>query len=153
MEDIITGRFETGDEARAAAASLADSVNENDIFILFDNQPSALDSDRDAVRTNDQGGAKGTAKGTAKETATVPDSRGIAAGIATTVIEGPAGAAVATLGGYADLLPAGGLPGEGKGANKASHEQDGLMLAVRVANANNKQQIIDCLRQHVGRGY
>jgi hypothetical protein len=89
MEDIITGRFETGDEARAAAASLADSVNENDIFILFDNQPSALDSDRDAVRTNDQGGAKGTA--------TVPDSRGIAAGIATTVIEGPAGAAVATL--------------------------------------------------------
>jgi hypothetical protein len=149
MEDIITGRFETGDEARAAAASLADSVNENDIFILFDNQPSALDSDRDAVRTNDQGGAKGTAKGTA----TVPDSRGIAAGIATTVIEGPAGAAVATLAVMPTYSQQVDYRGEGKGANKASHEQDGLMLAVRVANANNKQQIIDCLRQHVGRGY
>lgn len=148
MEDIITGRFETGDEARAAAASLADSVNENDIFILFDNQPSALDSDRDAVRTNDQGSVKGAAKGRA----TVPDSRGIAAGIATPVIEGPAGA-VATLRGYTDLLAAGGLPEEGKGANKAPHKQDGLMLAVRVANANNRQQIIDCLRQHVGRGH
>jgi hypothetical protein len=60
---IITGRFETGDEARAAAASLADSVNENDIFILFENQLRTLDSDRDAGRTNDQGGAKGAATG------------------------------------------------------------------------------------------
>ena len=62
MEDIITVRFETGDEARAAAASLADSVNENDIFILSNNQPGALDSDRDAARTNDQGSAKGGQK-------------------------------------------------------------------------------------------
>jgi hypothetical protein len=59
MEDIITGRFETGDEARAAAAPLAVSVNEIYILILFDNQPGALDSDRDAVRPSDQGGAKG----------------------------------------------------------------------------------------------
>jgi hypothetical protein len=152
MEDIITGRFETDDEARAAAASLVDSVNENDIFILFDNQPGALDSDRDAARTNGQGSAKGAAKGTAKGTATGAGSRGIAAGIASTVVEGPAGAAVA-LGGYTDSLAADGLPGEGKGANKAPHAQSGLMLAVRVANANNKQQIIDCLRQHVGRGH
>ena len=146
MEDIITVRFETGDEARAAAASLADSVNENDIFILSNNQPSALDSDRDAARTNDQGSAKGVATGAA--------SRGVAAGIDSTVGEGPAGA-VAALGGYTDSLAgtADGLPGEGKGANKAPHAQAGLMLAVRVVNVNNKQQIIDCLRQHVGRGH
>ena len=148
MEDIITGRFETGDEARAAAASLVDSVNENDIFILFDNQLGALDSDRDAGRTNGQDDAKGAAKGTV----TGAGSRGIAAGIVSTVVEGPAGA-VAALGGYTDSLAAGGLPGEGKGANKVPHVQAGLMLAVRVANANNKQQIIDCLRQHVGRGH
>lgn len=150
MEDIITVRFETGDEARAAAASLADSVNENDIFILSNNQSGALDSDREAVRTNDQGSAKGVAK----ETATGAASRGVAAGIDSTVGEGPAGA-VAALGGYTDSLAgtADGLPGEGKGANKAPHAQAGLMLAVRVANVNNKQQIIDCLRQHVGRGH
>lgn len=148
MEDIITGRFETDDEARAAAASLVDSVNENDIFILYDNQPGALDSDRDAGRTNGQGGAKGAAKGTA----TGAGSRGIAAGIASTVVEGPTGA-VAALGSYTASLAAGGLPGEGKGANKVPHAQAGLMLAVRVANANNKQRIIDCLRQHVGRGH
>lgn len=147
MEDIITGRFETGDEARAAAASLVDSVNENDIFILFANQPGALDSDGDAARTNG-GGAKGAAKGTA----TGAGSRGIVAGIASTVVEGPAGA-VAALGGYTASLAAGGLPGEGKGANKVPHAQAGLMLAVRVANANNKQRIIDCLRQHVGRSH
>ncbi|SFU66654.1 hypothetical protein [Nitrosospira multiformis] len=147
MEDIITGRFETGDEARAAAASLVDSVNENDIFILFANQPGALDSDRDAARTNGQGGAKGAAKGTV-----TAGSRGIAAGIASTVVEGPAGA-VAALGSYTASLAAGGLPGEGKGANKVPHAQAGLMLAVRVANGNNKQRIIDCLRQHVGRGH
>ena len=135
MEDIITGRFETDDEARAAAASLVDSVNENDIFILYDNQPGALDSDRDAGRTNGQGGAKGAAKGTA----TGAGSRGIEAGIASTVVEGPT---VAALGGYTASLAAGGLPGEGKGANKVPHAQAGLMLAVRVANANNKQQII-----------
>ncbi|SET72823.1 hypothetical protein SAMN05216412_11522 [Nitrosospira multiformis] len=144
MEDIITVRFETGDEARAAAASLADSVNENDIFILYNNQPCALDSDRDAVRTHDQGSAKGMATGA--------DSQGIAAGIASTVAGGPARAVAAAVGGYTGSLAgtAGGLPGEGEGANKTSHTQAGLMLAVRVANANNKQQIIDCLRQHVG---
>ena len=104
MEDIITVRFETGDEARAAAASLADSVNENDIFILFNNQPGE-------------------------------------------------GAVAATVGGYTDSLAgtAGGLLGEGEGANKAPHAQAGLMLAVRVENVDNKQQIIDCLRQHVGK--
>jgi hypothetical protein len=151
MEDIITVRFETGDEARAAAASLADSVNENDIFILFNNQPGALDSDRDAVRTNDQGGAKGAAKGTA----TGADSRGIAAGVASPVTGEPAGAVAAAVGGFTGSLAgtAGGLPGEGEGANKAPHAQAGLMLAVRVENANNKQKIIDCLRQHVGRGH
>ncbi|SEO17530.1 hypothetical protein SAMN05216404_1136 [Nitrosospira multiformis] len=147
MEDIITVRFETGDEARAAAASLADSVNENDIFILFNNQPDALDPDRDAVRTHDQGGAKGPEKGMT----TGADSRGIAAGIASPVAGGPA----AAVGGYTGSLAgtAGGLPGEGEGVNKAPPAQVGLMLAVRVANADNKQQIIDCLRHHVGRGH
>lgn len=147
MEDIITVRFETGDEARAAAASLADSVNENDIFILSNNQVGALDSDRDAVRTNDQGGAKGAATGAA--------SRSIAAGVATPVTGEPAGTVAAAVGGYIGSLAgtAGGLPGGGEGANQAQYAQAGLMLAVRVANANNKQQIIDCLRQHVGRDH
>lgn len=151
MEDIITVRFETGDEARAAAASLADSVNKNDIFILSNNQPGALDSDRDAVRTNDQGGAKGAAKGMA----TRAESRGIAASVTSPVTGEPAGAVAAAAGGYTGSLAgtAGGLGGEGESANKIPHEQAGLMLAVRVANANNKQRIIDCLRQHVGRGH
>ena len=35
MEDIIAGRFETDDKARAAAASLPDSVSKNDIFIFL----------------------------------------------------------------------------------------------------------------------
>jgi hypothetical protein len=146
MEDIITVRFETGDEARAAAASLADSVNENDIFILFNNQPNALDSGRDAARTNDQGGAKGMATGAA--------SQSIAAEIAGPA-GGPAGAVAATGGGYTGSLAgtAGGLPGEGEGESKAPHAQAVPMLAVRVTNGNNKQQIINCLRQHVGQGH
>lgn len=144
MEDIIAGRFETEDEARLAAASLADSVSENDIFIFFNNQPGAHDSDRDTARTNDQGAAKGAATGAV--------SGGIAAGAVGTVVGGPAvGAMAAAVGGYTGSLAgaAGGLPGAGEGTNKAPHpRQAGMMLAVRVANANDKQQIIDCLRQH-----
>jgi hypothetical protein len=150
MEDIITVRFETGDEARAAAASLADSVNENDIFILSNNQPGTLDLDRDAAGTNDQGGTKGASKGTG--TATGAASRSIAAGVANPVTGEPGGAVAATVDGYTGSLAgtASGLAGEGECANQAPYAQAGLMLAVRVGNANNKQQIIDCLRQHVG---
>lgn len=143
MEDIIAGRFETDDKARAAAASLPDSVSKNDIFIFFNNQPGAHDSDRNATRTSDQGAAKGAAAGAI--------AGGIAAGAAGTVVGGPAvGAVAAAVGGYTGSLAgtAGGLPGEGEGTNKMHPRQAGLMLAVRMVNAKDKQQIIDCLRQH-----
>ena len=60
------------------------------------------------------------------------------------------GAVAAAVGGYTGSLAgtAGGLPGEGEGTNKIHPRQARLMLAVRMANANDKQQIIDCLRQH-----
>ena len=75
----------------------------------------------------------------------------IAAGAVGTMVGGPAvGAVAAAMGGYTGSLAgtAGGLPGEGESTNKAHPRQAGLMLAVRMANANDKQQIIDCLKQH-----
>ncbi len=144
MEDIVAGRFETDDDARSAAASLADLVSESDIFIFFNNQPGAHDSDRSP---GDQRAAESGAKGAATGAA----SGAIAAGAAGTVVGGPAaGAVAAAVGGYTGSLAgtAGGLPEEGEGTNKAPHSRSaGMMLAVRAANADNKQQIIDRLRR------
>lgn len=144
MDDIIAGRFETDEEARSVAASLSAFAGENDMFIFFNNQPGAHDSDRIGARTDDRGAAKGAAGGAA--------SGAVAAGAAGTAVGGPAvGAVAAAVGGYTGSLAgtAGGLPGEGEGANRGPHSRGaGMMLAVRVANANDRQRIIDCLRQH-----
>lgn len=144
MEDIIAGRFETDDEAKSAAASLSDFTSKDDIFIFFNNQPGAHDSDRSEAETDDRGAAKGAASGAT--------TGAVAAGTVGTVVGGPGvGAVAAAVGGYTGSLAgtAGGLPGEGEGANKGPHSRGaGMMLAVRVANANDRQQIIDCLRQH-----
>jgi hypothetical protein len=142
MEDIIAGRFETDDEARSAAASLADLVSESDIFIFFNNQPGAHDSDRSPGDQREaESGAKGGATGAA--------SGAIAAGAAGTAVGGPAaGAVAAAVGGYTGSLAgtAGGLP-EGEGKEAPRSRSAGMMLAVRVANADNKQEIIDRLRR------
>lgn len=134
MEDIIAGRFETDDEARSAAASLADLVSEGDIFIFFNNQPGAHDSDRSPGDQRDaESGAKGGATGAA--------SGAIAAGAAGTAVGGPAaGAVAAAVGGYTGSLAgaAGGLS-EGEGKEAPRSRSAGMMLAVRIADADNKQ--------------
>lgn len=144
MENIIAGRFQTEDEAKAAAASLADFVSRNDIYIFFNNQPGAHDSDREAKSSSDRGAGKGAATGAA--------SGGVVAGTIATLAGGPAaGAIAAAVGGYTGSLAgaAGGLPEEGEGTNKDRYlRKAGMMLAVRVANAGNTQRIIDRLRQH-----
>lgn len=145
MENIIAGRFETEDEAKSAAASLAPLANKNDIFVFFNNQPGAHDADgrpadQDAAESAAKGGAAGAAAGSA------------AAGIVGTVVGGPAIGAVATaVGGYTGSLmgTARGLSGVNEHASNASHSRSaGMMLAVRVADAKNRQRIIDRLRQH-----
>lgn len=153
MENIIAGRFETDDEARSAASSLADFVSENDIFIFFNNQPGAHDSDRDAdldaagsanASAGDTGAGKGATVGAA--------SGGVAAATVGTLVGGPAvGAMAAAVGAYTGSLAgtAGGLPEEGESTNKTREPRSaGMMLAVRVAHADNKQGIIERLRQH-----
>ncbi|SFO12131.1 hypothetical protein SAMN05216386_2667 [Nitrosospira briensis] len=143
MEDIIAGRFETDDEARSAAASLTDLVSESDMFIFFNNQPGAHDSDRSpGDERAAESGAKGAATGAA--------SGAIAAGAAGTVAGGPAaGAVAAAVGGYTGSLAgtAGGLT-EGEAKKAPRSRLAGMMLAIRVANADNKQEIIDRLRRH-----
>jgi hypothetical protein len=147
MEDIIAGRFETDDEARSAAASLADLVSESDIFIFFNNQPGAHDSDRSpSDERAAESGAKGAATGAA--------SGAIAAGAAGTAVGGPAaGAVAAAVGGYTGSLAgtAGGLT-EGERKNAPRSRPAGMMLAIRVANADNKQEIIDRLRRQGAAG-
>lgn len=145
MEDIIAGRFQTDEEAKAAAASLTNLISENDFCIFFNNQPGAHDSGRDEEResADDQGAAKGAKTGAA--------SGSVVAGTVGTLIGGPAaGAVAAAVGGYTGSLAgtAGGLPEEGQGTNKAPHPRSaGMMLAVRVANADDTPRIIERLRQ------
>lgn len=143
MEDIIAGRFQTEDETRSAAASLADFVRKDDFCIFFNNQPGAHDLDRDAESSDDQGAAKGAKTGAA--------SGSVVAGTIGTLVGGPAaGAVAAAVGGYTGSLAgtAGGLPGEGESTNKAPRLRSaGMMLAVRVANADNTQRIVERLRQ------
>ncbi|MBA2660118.1 MAG: hypothetical protein H0U72_11485 [Nitrosospira sp.] len=144
MENIIAGRFQTEDEARSAAASMGDVVSKDDFCIFFNNQPGAHDSDRDAGSSGDQGAGKGAATGAA--------SGGIVAGTIGTLFGGPAvGAIAAAVGGYTGSLAgtAGGLPKEGEGTEKVPHPRSaGMMLAVRVANADHTQRIIERLRRH-----
>jgi hypothetical protein len=142
MDNIIAARFQTDDEAKAAAASLADLVDKNDISIFFNNQPGAHDSDRDAKSSGDQGASIGGTTGAA--------SGSIAAGTIGTLVGGPAiGALAAAVGGYTGSLAgtAGGLPDEGEATNKGPHPRSaGMMVAVHVINTNNSSQIIERLR-------
>ena len=144
MENTIAGRFQTEDEATSAAASLGDVVSKDDFCIFFNNQPGAHDSERDADSSGDQGAGKGAATGAV--------SGGVVAGTIATLVGGPAvGAIAAAVGGYTGSLAgtAGGLSKEGEGTEKALHPRlAGMMLAVRVANADHTQRIIEGLRRH-----
>ncbi len=144
MANIIAGRFQTEAEAKSAAKSLGDMVSKDDYCIFSNNQPGIHDSDRDAGSSGDEDAGKGAATGAA--------SGGIVAGTIATLVGGPAvGAIAAAVGGYAGSLAgtAGGLPKEGEGTKKAPHPRSaGMMLAVRVANADHSQRIIEGLRRH-----
>jgi hypothetical protein len=144
MDNIIAARFQTDDEAKAAAASLADLVDKNDICIFFNNQPGAHDSARDANSSGDQGAAKGATTGAA--------SGSVVAGTIGTLAGGPAvGALAAAVGGYTGSLAgtARGLPDEGEATNKAPCPRSaGMMLAARVMNTDNSSQIIERLRSY-----
>ena len=125
MENIIACRFQTDDEAKSAAASLADFVSKDDFCIFFNNQPGAHDSDRDAESSGEQGAGKGAATGAA--------SGSVVAGTIATMVGGPAaGAIAAAVAGYTGSLAgtAGGLPEEGEGTNKAPHPRSAGMMNV-----------------------
>jgi hypothetical protein len=144
MEDIIAGRFKTEEEAKSAAASLADIVGKNDFCIFFNNQPGAHDSDRDANSSGDQGAAKGAKTGAA--------TGSVVAATVGTLIGGPAAGAIgAAVGGYTGSLAgtARGLPEEGEATNDApSPRSAGMMLAVRAGSTDNAKRIIDRLRTY-----
>lgn len=144
MDNIIAGRFQTDDEARAAAASLADLVNKSDICVFFNNQPGAHDSEKDERSSGDQGAAKGAATGAG--------SGSIIGGTIGTLAGGPAvGAIAAAVGGYTGSLAgtAGGLPDQGEATNKGPHPRSaGMMVAVHVVNSDNSHKIIERLRHH-----
>ncbi|SDA19799.1 hypothetical protein SAMN05216315_11243 [Nitrosospira sp. Nsp18] len=111
---------------------------------FFNNQPGVHDSARDAGSSGDQGAAKGAAAGAA--------SGGAAGGTAGTLVGGACGRRDGGCrGGYVGSLAgtAGGLPEGGEGTKGAQHPRPaGMMLAVRIANAGDTQQIIERLRQH-----
>jgi uncharacterized membrane protein len=144
MNNIIAARFQTDDEAKAASASLADLVDKNDICIFFNNQPGAHDSERDASSSGDQGAATGATTGAA--------SGSVVAGTIGTIVGGPAvGAVAAAVGGYTGSLAgtAGGLPDKGEATNEGPHPRSaGMMVAIRVVNADNSNQIIERLRSY-----
>ena len=144
MENIIAARFQTDEDAKAAAASFTDLVGKDDLCIFFNNQPGAHDSDKDASSTGDHGAAKGAATGAA--------SGSIVAGTIGTLAGGPAvGAVAAAVGGYTGSLAgtAGGLPDQGEATNRGAHpRQAGMMLAVRISNTGSSSQVIERLRRH-----
>ena len=142
MANIIAGRFETKAEADSAASSLADFAGRDDIFIFFNNQPGAHDSDHDAANAGDEGAAKGAATGAAS---------GVVVGATIgTLVGGPAGGGIgAAVGGYAGSLygAASGLSEEGEATNQEPRPRSaGMMVAVRVAKLELKQRIIDSLK-------
>ncbi len=143
MQNIIAGRFQTEEETKSAAASLADIVSDNDICIFFNNQPGAHDSDEDAGSSGDRGAGKGAAAGAA--------SGGVVAGTIGTAVGGPVvGALAAAVGAYTGSLPgtAKGLPEEGESTNKDSPPRSaGMMLAVHITSDKDMQTIIERLRQ------
>ncbi|SCX86990.1 hypothetical protein [Nitrosospira sp. Nsp13] len=86
MANIIAGRFETKEEADSAASSLANFAGRDNIFIFFNNQPGAHDSDHDAANEDDEGAAKGAATGAAS---------GVVVGATIgTLVGGPAGGGI-----------------------------------------------------------
>jgi hypothetical protein len=144
MDNIIAGRFQTDEEARAAAGALADLVDKSDICIFFNNQPGAHDSEKDARSSGDHGAAKGAVTGAG--------SGSVIGGTIGTLAGGPAvGAIAAAVGGYTGSLAgtAGGLPDQGEAINKGPHPRSaGMMLAVHVVNSDNSQKIIERLRRN-----
>jgi hypothetical protein len=146
MERIIAGRFHEIDKADAAATSIGNYVDSDDICIFHNNAPGQHDAYAVGGDEDEDPGAEGA--GDAAVITAV--AGGLAAG-AVGVLGGPVVAVVSAAGGaYLGSL-AGAIGGLGKDQSKPQslipdRRPGGVMLAVRVADLAKEEGVITALR-------
>jgi hypothetical protein len=144
MERIIAGRFQTKDDADAAAALIGKFVASSDICIFHNNPPGQ----HDVLGTGGDENADPGAKGAGRSAATTALAAGLTAG-AVGSLAGPA-AAVASAGVGAYLGALAGAMDELSDSNqkprKPERRPGGVMLSVRIAEPANEERVIDTLR-------
>ncbi len=144
MDQIIAGRFQTKDDADAAAALMAPYVDSADICIFHNNPPGQHDAYAVGGDEDEDPGAKGADKSAAGTAV----AAGLAAG-AVGALGGPVVAlAAAATGAYLGSL-AGAMAGLGPDDDKpraSVRRPGGVMLSVRIASAANEKRVIATLR-------
>lgn len=144
MERIIAGRFETKDDADAAATLLAGFVETSDICIFHNNPPGQ----HDALPLGGDESADPDAEGAQKSAAGTALAAGLTAG-AIGALGGPVVAiAAAGIGAYSGSL-VGAMQGLGEDEVKTGapdRRPVGVMLSVRIAEPQDEKRVIDTLR-------
>lgn len=144
MARIIAGRFQSKDDADAAAALIAQYVDTADICIFHNNPPGQHDVFAVGGDEDEDPGAKGAGESAA--------GTAIAAGLtagAIGALGGPVVAlAAAAIGAYTGSL-AGAVAGLGDHDDKLRaprRRPGGVMLSVRIAKPANEKRVIATLR-------
>lgn len=144
MERIIAGRFQTKDDADAAATLMREFVAASDICIFHNNPPGQ----HDVLATGGDENADPGTKGAGKSAATTALAAGLTAG-AVGSLAGPAVAiAAAGVGAYVGAL-AGAmdeLSDNNERPRKVERRPGGVMLSVRIVDRDEEQRVIDTLR-------
>ena len=144
MDRIIAGRFQSKDDADAAAALIGKFVASSDIGIFHNNPPGQ----HDVLETGGDENADPGAKGAGKSAATTALAAGLTAG-AVGSLAGPAAAvAAAGVGAYMGAL-AGAmdeLSDQNETPRKRERRLGGVMLSVHIAEPDNEERVIDVLR-------
>jgi len=144
MERIIAGRFQTKQDADAAAALIAQYIDTADICIFHNNPPGQHDAFAVGGDEDEDPGAEGADKSAASTAV----AAGLAAG-AVGALGGPVVAlAAAATGAYLGSL-AGAMQGLGNHDDKPrapERRPSGVMLSVRIAKPVNQKRVIATLR-------
>ena len=143
MERIIAGRFQTKDDADAAAALIAQYVDMADICIFHNNPPGQHDAFAMGGDEDEDPGAEGAGKSAAG----VAVAAGLTAG-AIGALGGPVVAlAAAGIGAYSGSL-VGAMDGLGNHDDKPHAPQrrpGGVMLSVRITGPVDERRVIATL--------
>lgn len=152
MSDIIAGHFQLQDQIEQARAALVQAGFANErISAFFVNQPGQHDTYEYGGDREKSPGAKETPAGVGKGVA-VGGAVGAAIGAATAIVTGPAGPVVGALVGahvgslYSlNSMKEAGEAEEG-GENRAEPRKPGMLIAVALADAAERERALGVLR-------